>query len=217
MAGLLAEFQMDPAARGQTWEEWQHTHKLRAVPPRPPRPAPPSRPQEVLAQQAAGPSGHAEVDIDDLLDDPDLEKLHAERLAALRADAEKRAKLEQKGHGAPAAGLTFIPTSHCRRRCRGGECQGRWLLRGLALGSGRRRVVMAWRPLTLNPSRARHSALACCAGQYEEVAEGDFLEVVTKTGLVVCHFFHRDFERCRWGLMAARVVHCSLLRHCAQQ
>jgi hypothetical protein len=55
--------------------------------------------QEVLGQQKAAPS-HAEVDIDDLLDDPDLEKLHAERLAQLRQEAEKRMKLQQKGHGA---------------------------------------------------------------------------------------------------------------------
>ena len=26
---------------------------------------------------------------------------------------------------------------------------------------------------------------------------GDFLEAVTKTDNVVCHFFHRDFERCK--------------------
>lgn len=30
-----------------------------------------------------------------------------------------------------------------------------------------------------------------------QVAEGDFLEVVTTTPRVVCHFFHRDFERCK--------------------
>ena len=35
------------------------------------------------------------------------------------------------------------------------------------------------------------------AGTYEEVAEGDFLEVVTKTERVVAHFFHREFERCK--------------------
>lgn len=34
-------------------------------------------------------------------------------------------------------------------------------------------------------------------GAYEDVAEGDFLELVTKTPLVVAHFYHRDFERCR--------------------
>jgi thioredoxin-like negative regulator of GroEL len=61
-----------------------------------------------------------------------LERLHEERLAALRDEAERRAKLHRTGHGT-----------------------------------------------------------------YEEVAEGDFLEVVTKTPLVVAHFFHRDFERCR--------------------
>ena len=51
------------------------------------------------AAAAAGPS-YAQVDIDDLLDDPDLEKLHAERLAAMQREAEKRVKMQQKGHGA---------------------------------------------------------------------------------------------------------------------
>ena len=39
------------------------------------------------------------VDIDDLLDDPELERLHSERLAALQKEAEKRVVLERKGHG----------------------------------------------------------------------------------------------------------------------
>ncbi|EFN53113.1 hypothetical protein CHLNCDRAFT_26239 [Chlorella variabilis] len=90
--------------------------------------------QELLAAQAAAAAGptYAQVDVDDLLDDPELEKLHAERLAALQREVEKRAKMQQKGHGS-----------------------------------------------------------------YEEVAEGDFLEAVTKSDRVVCHFFHREFERCR--------------------
>lgn len=71
-------------------------------------------------------------DVDDLLDDPELQALHEERLAKLKAEAERRAELERKGHG-----------------------------------------------------------------RYEEVTEGDFLEVVTKTERVVAHFFHRDFERCK--------------------
>ena len=37
--------------------------------------------------------------MDDLLDDPELERLHAERLAALQREAEKRAQLQRKGHG----------------------------------------------------------------------------------------------------------------------
>eukprot|EP00891_Asterochloris_glomerata_P006538 jgi/Astpho2/6538/fgenesh1_pm.00099_%23_5_t len=73
-----------------------------------------------------------EIDIDDLLNDPELERLHAERLAAVQQEAEKRQKLQRQGHG-----------------------------------------------------------------EYQEVQEGDFLEVVTKAERVVCHFFHRDFERCK--------------------
>ena len=40
-----------------------------------------------------------DVDVDDLLDDPELERLHAERLATMQREAEKRAQLERKGHG----------------------------------------------------------------------------------------------------------------------
>lgn len=47
--------------------------------------------QEILAREGqsegAGPAFHAE----DMLDDPELERLHAERLAELRAEAERRA------------------------------------------------------------------------------------------------------------------------------
>ena len=34
-------------------------------------------------------------------------------------------------------------------------------------------------------------------GTYVEITEGDFLDVVTKTNLVVVHFMHREFERCK--------------------
>lgn len=40
-----------------------------------------------------------DIDIDDLLDDPELERLHAERLAALQQENEKRQQLQRKGHG----------------------------------------------------------------------------------------------------------------------
>jgi hypothetical protein len=73
-------------------------------------------------------SDHQDIDFDELLDDPELERLHADRLAAMQQEAEKRVKLERQGHG-----------------------------------------------------------------KYTEVVEMDFLEVVTKTDRVVCHFFHR------WG------------------
>ena len=40
-----------------------------------------------------------DIDVDDLLDDPELERLHAERLATMQQEAEKRAQLQRKGHG----------------------------------------------------------------------------------------------------------------------
>ncbi|KAK9822821.1 hypothetical protein WJX81_004966 [Elliptochloris bilobata] len=88
--------------------------------------------KEMLAAGQASTAAPREVDIDDLLDDPELERLHAERLASLQREAEKRAVLQHKGHG-----------------------------------------------------------------ELQEVAEADFLELVTSTPRVVCHFFHRDFERCK--------------------
>lgn len=61
----------------------------------------PARVQELLEKEAAAAAGpsYAQVDVDDLLDDPDLERLHAERLAAMQREAEKRVKMQQKGHG----------------------------------------------------------------------------------------------------------------------
>merc|ERR1719446_828956 len=34
-------------------------------------------------------------------------------------------------------------------------------------------------------------------GEYNEVEESEFLTEVTSSDLVVCHFFHAEFERCR--------------------
>ena len=39
------------------------------------------------------------MDVEDLLDDPELERLHAERLAALKQEAERRAGMQLQGHG----------------------------------------------------------------------------------------------------------------------
>lgn len=51
-------------------------------------------------QQAANKQQQVrDIDIDDLLDDPELERLHAERLAALQQENEKRQQLQRKGHG----------------------------------------------------------------------------------------------------------------------
>lgn len=90
--------------------------------------------KELLANEKAraAPASNEEVDLDDLLDDPELEKLHADRIAALKKEAEKREVLKRQGHG-----------------------------------------------------------------EYREVTEGDFLGEVTKTERVICHFFHREFYRCK--------------------
>ena len=56
--------------------------------------------QEMEQQQAANKHQQVrDIDIDDLLDDPELERLHAERLAVLQQENEKRQQLQRKGHG----------------------------------------------------------------------------------------------------------------------
>ena len=56
--------------------------------------------QEMQSESRASVQKHGrDVDVDDLLDDPELERLHAERLATMQREAEKRAQLQRKGHG----------------------------------------------------------------------------------------------------------------------
>ena len=57
--------------------------------------------QEAMAAEAAAARApqHDEVDVEDLLDDPELEQLHRDRLLELQREAEKRAVMQQKGHG----------------------------------------------------------------------------------------------------------------------
>ncbi|KAG6399578.1 hypothetical protein SASPL_141059 [Salvia splendens] len=90
--------------------------------------------KDLLAQGKANASSsvHDEVDLDELMDDPELEKLHADRIATLKKEAEKRQKLTMQGHG-----------------------------------------------------------------EYREITEGDFLGEVTGTDKVICHFYHREFYRCK--------------------
>ncbi|KAF8018705.1 hypothetical protein BT93_H3567 [Corymbia citriodora subsp. variegata] len=90
--------------------------------------------KEILAQQKAqtSTSTHQDVDLDELMDDPELEKLHADRIAALKKEAEKRQALKRQGHG-----------------------------------------------------------------EYREITEGDFLGEVTGSEKAICHFYHREFYRCK--------------------
>jgi hypothetical protein len=90
--------------------------------------------KEVLANEKAQGSRpvNEEVDLDELMDDPELEKLHADRIAALRREVEKREAFKRQGHG-----------------------------------------------------------------EYREVSEGDFLGEVTRSEKVICHFYHKEFYRCK--------------------
>ncbi|XP_059641753.1 thioredoxin domain-containing protein PLP3B-like [Cornus florida] len=90
--------------------------------------------KELLSQERVqtSTSVNEEVDLDELMDDPELEKLHADRIAALKKEAEKRQALKKQGHG-----------------------------------------------------------------EYREITEGDFLGEVTASEKVICHFYHREFYRCK--------------------
>ncbi|KAL8147722.1 hypothetical protein AgCh_005154 [Apium graveolens] len=91
--------------------------------------------KEVLAQEkahASSTSNQEEVDLDELMDDPELEKLHADRIAALKKEAEKRQSLKKQGHG-----------------------------------------------------------------EYRDITEADFLGEVTGCDKLICHFYHREFYRCK--------------------
>lgn len=46
-------------------------------------------------------------------------------------------------------------------------------------------------------SLAKREQLSLGHGEYREINEEEFLKEVTSSELVVCHFFHKDFERCK--------------------
>ncbi|RYR32882.1 hypothetical protein Ahy_A10g047407 [Arachis hypogaea] len=95
--------------------------------------------KELLAQEKAqaSSSSNQEVDLDDLIDDPELEKLHADRIAALK--------------------ICLV-----RKNQRNGR----------------------------NGRRKGH-------GEYREITAGDFLAEVTGSEKVICHFYHKEFYRCK--------------------
>lgn len=51
-------------------------------------------------QKASRVGGHErDIDMQQLAEDPELERLHADRIAQLQREAERRAELSRKGHG----------------------------------------------------------------------------------------------------------------------
>lgn len=57
--------------------------------------------KELIGQEKAQTSSshNEDFDLDELMDDPELERLHADRIAALKKEAEKRQSLKMHGHG----------------------------------------------------------------------------------------------------------------------
>ena len=56
--------------------------------------------KEMLANERANAAtGPGEIDMEELVDDPELERIHRERMQALKEESEKRMKKTQKGHG----------------------------------------------------------------------------------------------------------------------
>lgn len=54
-------------------------------------------------------------------------------------------------------------------------------------------------------------------GQYREIIQDEFLNEVTSSNHVICHFYHRDFERCKimdhhLSILAARHVETKFVR-----
>lgn len=47
-------------------------------------------------------------------------------------------------------------------------------------------------------------------GEYREITEGDFLGEVTGSEKVICHFYHREFYRCKYAITC---LSC-FLRYC---
>jgi len=93
---------------------------------------PPHAQEQMQKAPKGGQHQQIAMDVNEMFDDAELQKLHEERIAKLRAEKEKRQQMSREGHG-----------------------------------------------------------------ELQEITEGDFLETVTRADLVVCHFFHRDFERCK--------------------
>eukprot|EP01026_Neomeris_dumetosa_P007787 TRINITY_DN12416_c0_g1_i7.p2 TRINITY_DN12416_c0_g1~~TRINITY_DN12416_c0_g1_i7.p2 ORF type:complete len:224 (-),score=33.01 TRINITY_DN12416_c0_g1_i7:25-696(-) len=55
--------------------------------------------KELIEQEKNQDKVPDDLDLDDLLNDPELERLHADRIAQMKQEAEKRTKQNKEGHG----------------------------------------------------------------------------------------------------------------------
>mmetsp|Transcript_3069 Transcript_3069/g.6351 ORF Transcript_3069/g.6351 Transcript_3069/m.6351 type:complete len:214 (-) Transcript_3069:30-671(-) len=63
-------------------------------------------------------------------------------------------------------------------------------------------VLASWRrqrmeEMKVETERLRHETENCSHGEYMEISQDEFLPAVTRSKFVVCHFYHKDFQRCK--------------------
>lgn len=100
-----------------------------------------------------------------MIQDPELEKLHADRIAALKV-VEGLALYEMISRN-NLSDTDSCEYSFCEYLFWQKEVEKREVLK-----------------------RQGH-------GEYREITEGDFLGEVTGSEKVICHFYHREFYRCK--------------------
>jgi hypothetical protein len=107
-----------------------------------------------------------------VLQDPELEKLHAERIAALKVPGPSFCFDTYES----AAFIFLLKMSPMQQK----EAEKREVLK-----------------------RQGH-------GEYREITEGDFLGEVTGSEKVICHFYHREFYRCKYAITSPFPFTCIL-------
>jgi hypothetical protein len=156
----------------------------------------------MLSQDAAARQRSTQdLNLEDLRGDTDLEKLHRDRLAELQREVEKRQVKQRRGHGEYQVRWVLASLQaacwHGRRAshrtyaglsCCSVHCCSVHLFADLA--SSRRRVHLTSTLLMSTP-------VSGVVPHLQEVKEADFLDTVTQTQQVVCHFWHSDFMRCK--------------------
>ena len=55
--------------------------------------------QEMLEANKVQQAGHDDLDMAELQDDPELQSIYSDRLAAMQKEAERRQKQQRAGHG----------------------------------------------------------------------------------------------------------------------
>lgn len=150
----------------------------------------------MLSQEAAARQRSTQdLNLEDLRGDTDLEKLHCDRLAELQREVEKRQVKQRRGHGEYQVRWVVAPLQVA---C----CHGERGFDPMQVAS--RCSLHPWGGSTLSRCHVHlastllvNTHLSEVVPHPQEVKEADFLDTVTQTQQVVCHFWHSDFMRCK--------------------